>query len=127
MHDVFLCFPSSLRQRSSTLLAGRGASVGREHYADAERAFEKLEKLSPGTAEIHARLGLVFYQEGKFEQAVPALRQAIKLKPGLPNIDVLLAMSLSELGHYEEALSGLEKGFRGSGDLRLERMSGFNW
>jgi tetratricopeptide (TPR) repeat protein len=80
--------------------------------------------LSPGTPEVYGRLGLIYFQEGKFDEAVPVLRQALKLKPSLPNTDVLLAMSLSELGRYEEALPGLEKGFRRSADQPLKRMSG---
>jgi tetratricopeptide (TPR) repeat protein len=82
-----------------------------------------LKQLSPETAEVYGRLGLIYFQESKFEQAVPALRTALKLKPGLPNTDILLAMSLSELGRYQEALPGLEKGFR-STDQPLKRMSG---
>jgi len=83
-----------------------------------------LKQLSPGTAEIYGRLGLIYFQEGKFDQAVPVLRRAMKLKPSLPNTDVLLAMCLSELGHYSEALPGLEKGFRRSTDEALKHMSG---
>src|SRR5450755_2140065 len=98
-------------------------ALAAHRYADAQQSFEKLRQLAPGTAEVYGRLGLVYFQEGKFEQAVPALRQALKLKPALPNTDILLAMSLSELGHYEEALPGLEKGFR-SLDQPLKRMSG---
>jgi tetratricopeptide (TPR) repeat protein len=98
-------------------------ALAAHRYADAQQSFEKLRQLAPGTAEVYGRLGLVYFQEGKFEQAVPALRQALKLKPALPNTDILLATSLSELGHYEEALPGLEKGFR-SLDQPLKRMSG---
>jgi len=94
------------------------------HYAEAEEAYEKLRRLDPGIAEVHGRLGLIYFQQGKFEQAVPALRQALKLKPSLPNTDILLAMSLSELGKYQEALPGLEKGFHQSADPALKRMSG---
>lgn len=83
-----------------------------------------MKQLSPGTAEVYGRLGLIYFQEGKFDEAVPVLRQALKLKPSLPNTDVLLAMSLAELGRYEEALPGLEKGFRRSADQPLKRMSG---
>ncbi len=122
---------------SVSLLLAQGASADLQKYAeqgeralsehrytDAEQNYEKLKSLSPQTAEVYGRLGLIYFQEGKFEQAVPALRQALKLKPSLPNTDVLLAMSLSELGHYEEALPGLEKGFRRTSDLPLKRMSG---
>ena len=99
-------------------------AVAENRYADAEQAYEKLRQLTPGTAEVHARLGVIYFQERKFEQAVPVLRQALKLKPALPNLDLLLAMSLSELGRYDEALPGLEKGFRRSADPALKRMSG---
>ena len=75
-------------------------------------------------AEVHAQLGVIYFQERKFDQAVPALRQALKLKPGLPRADTLLAMSLSEMGRYSEALPGLEKGFHHSTDPAIQRMCG---
>jgi len=93
-------------------------------YAEAEAAFEKLRELEPGVAEVHANLGVIYFQERKFEQSVPALRQALKLKPTLTKTAALLAMSLSELGRYGEALPGLEKGFRQSTDLPIQRMCG---
>jgi tetratricopeptide (TPR) repeat protein len=93
-------------------------------YAEAERFYERLSKLDPGTAEVQANLGLVYFEERKFDQAVPALRQALKLKPSLVKSENLLAMSLSELGHYGEALPGLEKGFHRSTDPEIKRMCG---
>src|SRR5262249_25908300 len=95
-------------------------------WADAARAYEKLRELSPETAEVHAQLGMIYFQEREFARAVPALRQALKLKPGLPNADVLLAMSLSELGQYKEAVPGLQKGFRQTADAALRRMTGLH-
>jgi tetratricopeptide (TPR) repeat protein len=100
----------------------RALSEGR--YADAEKAYDKVRQLASGTAEVYAKLGVIYFQQGKFGQAVPVLTQALKLKPGLPNADTLLAMSLSELGRYKEALPGLERGFRKSTDAALKRMSG---
>ncbi|MBC8164289.1 MAG: tetratricopeptide repeat protein [Bryobacteraceae bacterium] len=102
---------------------GEKALAG-QHYAEAARAYEKLRQLDPQTAEVHARLGLIYFQQGNFPQAVTALRHALKLKPGLPKTDVLLAMSLSETGKYRESLAGLESGFRQTGDPALRRMSG---
>ncbi len=57
-------------------------------------AFEKLRELEPSIAEVHANLGLIYFQEKKFDQAVLALRQALKLKPNLPRTGTLLAISL---------------------------------
>lgn len=100
--------------------------MAEQRYAEAEQAFEKLRALEPGTAEVYANLGLVYFQEKKFPQAVAAWRQAVKLKPGLPNSESFLAMSLSEIGRYSEALAGLENGFKRSRDSALRRMIGLH-
>jgi tetratricopeptide (TPR) repeat protein len=94
------------------------------HYDEAEIDFKKLAELDPQIAEIHATLGLVYFQEKKFDQAVPELRRALKLKPTLSKASTLLAMSLSETGEYQEALPGLEKGFQHSPDPTTKRMCG---
>jgi tetratricopeptide (TPR) repeat protein len=102
-----------------------GARALAEHrYAEAAEAYETLRKLSPEVAEVHASLGLSYFQQRKFSEAIPALRQALKLKPALPNVPVLLSMSLSELGRYDEALPGLQKGFSQSADAAIKRSAG---
>lgn len=99
-------------------------ALAEKRYDDAAKAYEKLRAIEPGMAEVHARLGLIYFQQRRFTQAVPSLQEALKLKPALPNIGILLAMSLSELGRYTEALPGLERGFRQTGDAALRRMAG---
>jgi tetratricopeptide (TPR) repeat protein len=94
------------------------------HYEEAESDFKKLLAIAPDIAEIHATLGLVYFQEKKFDQAVPELRRALKLKPGLGRAGTLLAMSLSEVGEYQEALPGLQKGFQQATDPASKRMCG---
>lgn len=101
---------------------GQSALVG-NRYDEAEKIYEKLLQLAPGMAEVHANLGLIYFHQRKFEQAIPALRQALKLKPTLTRSGTLLAMSLSEIGQYSDALPGLEKGFH-SADLATKRMCG---
>jgi len=121
---------SAAVQESAATLQQRAAAgeraLGEGRYSDAEKEYEELRRLSPNTAEVHARLGLIYFQEGKFDAAVPALREAIRLKPGLPKVDALLAMSLSETGHYEEALLGVTKAFSQTDDPILRRMAGLH-
>ena len=81
-------------------------------HQEAAQAFEKLRQLAPNADEAHARIGLIHFQQRKFELAAPELRQGIKLNPALPKTDLLLAMALSELGEFKEALSVLERGSR---------------
>ena len=99
-------------------------ALAEHRYVEAEQAYERLRELSPETAEVHAGLGLIYYQQRKFTAAVPALRQAMKLNPALPRTDILLALCLSELGHYKEALPGLGKAFRQTADDPLRRLAG---
>ena len=91
-----------------------------QRLEDAAKGYRKLAELSPDTAEVHAKLGLIYYLQGQFHDAVPSFRLALGLKPGLPNVDALLAISLAGIGKYSEALPGLEKGFAdpANGDVR---------
>src|SRR5437867_1719476 len=59
-------------------------ALAKGNYAEAEAAYEKLRELEAGVAEVHANLGLIYFQEKKYAEAVPTLRQALKLKPALP-------------------------------------------
>lgn len=122
---AFAATATLLPGQDTLTLARQGDQALAEHrYPDAEAAYSKLRQLNPAVAEIHAKLGVIFFQQGKFADAVPAFRQALKLKPALPNADVLLSMSLSELGRFGEAVAGLEKGFRRTPDPALKRLSG---
>jgi tetratricopeptide (TPR) repeat protein len=109
-------FAKYSRSGQEAMAAGR--------YVEAESDYVKLSALAPSTAEVHATLGVIYFQQGKFEQAVTELRRALTLKPGIPKADGLLAMSLSELGRYTEALPGLEKTYRQAVDPPIKRMSG---
>jgi tetratricopeptide (TPR) repeat protein len=111
--------PQSAEHYAET--GNRALQEGR--YAEAEQAFERLKELEPNTAEVSANLGLIYFEEKKFDRAVPELRRALKLKPSLTNSGFILAMSLAELGQLSDAVSGLEKGFR-TGNPQMKRMCG---
>lgn len=101
-------------------------AVAEKRYADAAAAYEKLSQWDPKSGELRARLGVVYFQQGKFAQAVAAFREALRLKPGLVNAEIFLAISLAEMGQYQQALPGLEKGFRRAADRALQRLSGLH-
>src|SRR6266705_1565054 len=116
-------------QSIDTPLAERYAQEGQEalaagHYIEAQAAYEKLRQLEPSVAEIHANLGLIYFQERKFDQAVSSLRQALRLKPSLTKTDSILAISLSGLGRFSDAVPGLERGFHRPSDPEIRRMCG---
>jgi tetratricopeptide (TPR) repeat protein len=106
-------------------LAAEASQALAEHrYDAAARAFEQLRELSPDVGEIHANLGFIYFQQGRFKESASSLERARVLKRDLPNLTLLLAMASSELGRYGEALPDLEKGFKAMTDPALRRMAG---
>ncbi len=99
-------------------------NLAQGHIAAAQEDFEKLAKLEPGVAEVHATLAALCYQQHEYEEAIREVRTAQRLKPGLPKLDSLLALSLAETGDLTRALPGLEKGFRQTADREVRRMCG---
>jgi Flp pilus assembly protein TadD len=93
-------------------------------FAEAQSNFEKLAKLAPGVAEVHATLAVVYYRQQEFELAVREIRTAQKLKSGLPHLENLLGLSLSELSRPAEALPHLEKCFQDLTDNEARRLCG---
>jgi predicted Zn-dependent protease len=105
------------------------AQQGRQSLASgrldqAEAAFAELAKLQPNVAEVYANLGAVYFQEGKLDAAIDALRHALRLKPALTNAKTLLAICLTESGHSAEALPGLEACFGSSAETQIKRQCG---
>jgi tetratricopeptide (TPR) repeat protein len=92
----------------------------------ASQAYEKLAHINPAVPEVRAKLGLIYYMQRRYSDAVPQLREAMRLNPGLPNAGTLLAISYAELGRYSEAVPGLEKAFHHSSDAKLRRLTGLH-
>ena len=103
--------------------AGRKALAAGQ-YPEAQDNFEKLAKVAPGVAEVHATLAVIYFKQREYELAVREIRTAQKLKPNLPRLDSLLGLSLSELDQFEEALPRLEKVFKQADDPDVKRMCG---
>jgi len=116
-------------QTSSDDQAAHYAAIGQQaladgHYPEAQTNFEKLAKLAPQVAEVHATLAAIYFQQREFALAVREVRTAQKIKPSLPRLDSLLGLSLSELGQMADALPHLEKGFKDASDSEGRRMCG---
>jgi tetratricopeptide (TPR) repeat protein len=99
-------------------------AMAQGRMAEARVSFEKLAKLEPSVAEVHATLGAICFKLKEYEEAVTETEKAQKLKPGLPRLDILLGLSLSELGRFNEALPKLEKCFKQSADSISRRLCG---
>jgi len=118
-----------VRAQSNDALAAQIASEGQQAMAqgrmvEAKASFEKLAKLEPSVAEVHAALAAICFKLKDYEKAVSEIQTAKKLKPGLPRLDSLLGLSLAELNRFDEALPKLERGFEQSTDKVTQRLCG---
>lgn len=110
---------------ASEYYAGKGQeALAAGRFAEAQANYEKLAKLEPGIAEVHATLAVIDFKLREYELALGEIQTARKLKPSLPKLDSLLAVSLSELGRYSDAMLGLEKCLYRSPDAEIKRMCG---
>jgi tetratricopeptide (TPR) repeat protein len=121
--------PLSAAAQSNNDAAAQLAQEGQQamkqgRMADAQSSFEKLAKLEPTIAEVHATLAAICFKQKQYEEALREVQTAQKLKPELPRLDILMGLSLSELGRFKDALPKLERGFKQSSDTVSRKMCG---
>jgi tetratricopeptide (TPR) repeat protein len=95
-------------------------------WPEAAVALEKLAKLNPKVAEVHANLGLAYYFEGRPSQALASFERARKLRPGISQADVMVGICEAELGRNMEAIAILAPAFRKPFDPDLGRLIGLH-
>jgi tetratricopeptide (TPR) repeat protein len=118
------CLPLAAQTPEEQFSESGQKALAAGQYVEARTSFEKLSRLHPEIAEVHATLAAIDFKLRDFEQAVQQVEWAKKLKPGLPNLDSLRGLSLAEMGRYEEAIAGLEDGFTKPPNQYTQRMCG---
>ena len=111
-------------EESAQYAAEGQRALAQGQFEAAQAAFEKLAKLNPGVAEVHATLAAIEFKQREYSSALHEAELAQKLKPRLPRLDSLIGLSMSELGRYAEALPRLEEGFKDPSDKEVRRMCG---
>jgi tetratricopeptide (TPR) repeat protein len=120
-----LAFAQTENDDASESYAAAGQqALAAGRYAEAQADYEKLAKLEPNIAEVHATLAVINFKLRNYERAEAEVQAARRLKPSLPRLDSLLGMAQAELGRFAEALPGLEKGLKQSADAEVRRMCG---
>jgi tetratricopeptide (TPR) repeat protein len=87
---AFELMPESFGRVESHCFGCEGAFGGEKAQGIAERTFNSLLQKTPGKPQLHYLLGYLRNQQGRPEEAVPHLRQAVKLDPDYLNAWKLL-------------------------------------
>ena len=72
-------------------------------FADAERAYREVLRADPAHSEAHHLLGVIAYQQERYEAAVASIRRALALDPGNASYHSNLGLAHEALEHGEEA------------------------
>ena len=75
------------------------------HYDRAVEQVRRVLEVDPNYPMGHFVLGQIRTMEGKFEEAIPALRKAVELYGGAPMIVGWLGLALGQSGNEAEARS----------------------
>jgi predicted Zn-dependent protease len=110
---VFCVYPGAMFSQQSgqleSLLASAKEAQARRDFEAAAEYYRQGVALQPVVAELHANLGLMYYQTGKDEQAIDAFLQAIRLKPRLFVPNLFLGLDYLKLKRPNEAIPYLKR------------------
>ena len=101
-------------------------ALQRSDFSAAERHLSRALTQDPSLSEVRANLGLAYYVDRKYPEAVEAFRQALKQNASLKTAQTFLPLSLAALNHCEEALPGLRQEFSSNPDVKLRRVLGLS-
>jgi tetratricopeptide (TPR) repeat protein len=91
-------------RKEDQFLANGNAARKAAKPQEAERQYRLATEAAPNDARAYAGLGNVFVDEGDFEKAVKAYKNAIERNKEYKAVYLPLAFSLARLGKYDDAI-----------------------
>jgi len=96
------------------------------NLAAAEQHLSAALKIDPSLAEVHANLGLAYYADHQYPQAIGEFQEALRRDRALETAKSFLPLSMAAMGDCAEALPGLEREFASNSDPKLRRVLGLS-
>jgi tetratricopeptide (TPR) repeat protein len=87
------------------------AALKANHPTEAIPEFKAIVALDPKNIDALGNLGVIYFFQGDYADAIPNLRAALDLKPGLWKIEALLGIAEHRTGDSAAARTDLEKAF----------------
>lgn len=96
------------------------------NFSAAEQHFSQVLITDPNQVEVRANLGLAYYVDRKYSEAVDAFQLVLKQSPSVRTAQTFLPLALAAVERCEEAIPGLRKEFSSNPDLKLRRVLGLS-
>ena len=103
------------------------ARQGRDHAAEAQRAFEKACRLAPGDPKAHFQRGVFLDNVGSYAEAVAAFRKVVSLDANNPTAWRYLGMELELAGQPEEADAAYKQGLTVNRGPRFDPLLAYHY
>jgi len=98
--------------KGQTLYVEAKAAESRGDLVTAVSKYEELLHVEPKLSAAYNNLGLLYFKQQQYENAVAILKKGLSISPSMPTASALLGISLSQLGRYSEARPYLEDTLR---------------
>lgn len=108
---------ASGQQAEPDWLSSAKQAEGAGNFSQAAECYINYLKSHPQDAEIHQRLGLVYYLSNRFGDAVPVFQRALKLDPKGWASSLFLGICQYRLGQFAKALPLLRAAVQMKADL----------
>lgn len=72
------------------------------NYRSAEPVLQQLRLQNTRNPEVYQMLATIYYDQGKFNQAIKTFKRALEIDPNYTDASVGLSIILNDLGRYEE-------------------------
>jgi len=119
-----LAFPQKPEVQGEVRLGMEALRQG--NLTAAEQHLSAALKIDPSLTEVHANLGLAYYADHQYRQAISEFQEALRRDPALETAKSFLPLSLAAVGDCAEALPGLEREFTSNSDPKLRRVLGLS-
>jgi tetratricopeptide (TPR) repeat protein len=70
--------------------------------------YQQIIKIAPRLAPAYNNLGLLYFRQRRYEEAIPVLEQGLKVAPKLSSAHALLGIAYFQLSKFEDARPHLE-------------------
>ncbi|WP_263381276.1 tetratricopeptide repeat protein [Granulicella arctica] len=85
--------------------------------------YLKILRLDPKLGAAYNNLGRLYYNEGRYSDAIPVLVRGLKIDPSMHPAEIILGASYFQTGVYDKAVSSLEAALRALPDDRFARIT----
>src|SRR5437879_13058555 len=103
MRWVFLLLVLLVSAPTAEHFRRAGALAGRQKWAEAEREYLAGLALAPDSFDAQNNLGVIYFQQGKYDRAAAAVSKAVKLRRANAEFAFILGLTLVRLSQTEKA------------------------